>query len=105
MKAGLLTRRQLAGRTWRRLFPDVYVHRNVPVTHALRVQAAVLLLPDAAVSGASAAVLWGVPLVDTWADVEVTLPPTAHPRRVPGLRVRRAQVAAHDILETGAGEE
>lgn len=98
MRAGLLTRRQLAGRSWRRLFPDVYVHRDVPVTHGLRAQAASLLLPGAVVTGASAAVLWGVPLVSTWADVEVTLPPTAHPRRVPGLRVRRAHLRPHDVL-------
>jgi hypothetical protein len=98
LRAGLLTRRQLSGRSWRRLFPDVYVHCDVPVTHALRAQAASLLLPDAVVTGASAAVLWGVPLATTWADVEVTLPPTAHPRRIPGLCVRRAQLPAHDVL-------
>ena len=98
MRAGLLTRRQLAGRSWRRLFPDVYVHVDVPVTHGLRARAATLLLPDAVVTGASAAVLWGVPLATTWADVEVTLPPAAHARRIPGLRVRRAQLAAHDVL-------
>jgi very-short-patch-repair endonuclease len=98
VSAGLLTRRQLAGRSWRRLFPDVYVHGDVPVTHALRAQAATVLLPDAVVSGASAAVLWGVPLAGAGADVEVTQPPTAHPRRVPGLRVRRAQLAAYDVL-------
>jgi very-short-patch-repair endonuclease len=98
VRAGLLTRRQLAGRSWRRLFPDVYVHCDVPVTHSLRATAAILLLPDAVVTGASAAVLWGVPLATTWADVEVTVPPTAHPRRIPGLRVRRARLAAHDVL-------
>jgi hypothetical protein len=98
VRAGLLTRRQLAGRSWRRLFPDVYVHCDVPVTHGLRARAATVLLPDAVVTGVSAAVLWGVPLANTWADVEVTVPPTAHPRRVPGLRVRRAQLAAHDVL-------
>jgi hypothetical protein len=98
VRAGLLTRRQLAGRSWRRLFPDVYVHRDVPVTHALRAQAACVLLPDAVVSGVSAAVLWGVPLAGPWADVEVTLPPTAHPRRIPGLRVRRAHLDSHDVL-------
>lgn len=98
VRARLLTRRQLAGRSWRRLFPDVYVHRDLPVTHGLRAQAATLLLPDAVVTGTSAAVLWGVPLANTWADVEVTLPPTAHPRRIPGLRARRAHLRPHDVL-------
>jgi hypothetical protein len=96
--AGLLSRRSLAGRSWRRLFPDIYVHSDVPVTHELRAHAAVLLLPAAVVSGASAAVLWGVPLVGCDADVEVTLPPAAHPRRIPGLRVRRALLRPVDVL-------
>lgn len=96
--AGLLTRRRLAGGSWRRLFPDVYVHRDVPVTHELRAHAATVLLSGAIVTGRSAAVLWGVPLVDAAADVEVTLPPSAHPRRIAGLRVRRALVLPGDVL-------
>jgi hypothetical protein len=91
---GLLTRRQLDGRSWRRLFPDVYVHRDVPVTHALRSKGAWLLLPAAVVTGRSAAVLWGVELADPCDDVEVTVSAGAHPRRVPGLRVRRARLPA-----------
>ncbi|MGY1802618.1 hypothetical protein ACI78T_04965 [Blastococcus sp. SYSU D00922] len=70
----------------------MYVHAAVPVTHALRVRAACLLLPDAVVTGRSAAVLWGVDLADVGDDVEVTLPPAAGPRRLPGLRARRADI-------------
>jgi len=96
VRAGLLTRGQLRGPTWRRIFPDVYVHRAVPDSHALRARAAALLLPGAVVTGRSAAVLWGVDLAGVGDVVEVTLPPGAHPRRVPGLRVRRAVLpAAH----------
>jgi hypothetical protein len=98
VRSGLLTRRQLAGRSWRRLFPDVYVHTDVPVTHELRAHAATLLLPGGVVTGRSAAVLWGVPLVTASADVEVTLPPMTHPRRIPGVRVRRALLRPHDVL-------
>ena len=36
----MLTRGQLRGPIWQRLFPDVYVHRGVPVTELTR-------LPDA----------------------------------------------------------
>lgn len=90
--AGLLTRRQLRGATWRRLLPDVYVHAAVPVTHQLRAEAACCLLPEAIVTGRSAAVLWGVHLAGPMDDVEVTLPPSAGPRRVPGLTVRRASI-------------
>ena len=92
MRAGLLTRRQLDGPTWRRLFRDVYVHAGIEVTHELRAGAACLLLPDALVTGRSAAVLWGVPLAETWDDVELTLAPAAHPCRLPGARVRRARI-------------
>ena len=101
VRTGLLTRRQLDGRSWRRLFPDVYVHTDVPVTHALRAQAATLLLPDAVVTGRSAAVLWGVPMAAAAEQVEVTLPPTAHPRRIAGLDVRRALVRPGDVLHRG----
>jgi G:T-mismatch repair DNA endonuclease (very short patch repair protein) len=98
VRSGLLTRRQLDGDSWHRLFPDVYVRQDVPLTHELRAEAAALLLPDAVVTGRSAAVLWGVPLADVRADVEVTLPPTAHPRRIRGLYVRRAMLRPADRL-------
>jgi hypothetical protein len=87
-----VTRRRLDGPTWRRLFRDVYVHRDVPVTHGLRAEAALLLLPEGVVTGRSAAVLWGVPLAATWDDVELTLAPSAHACRLSGLRVRRARL-------------
>jgi hypothetical protein len=93
VRGRLLTARQLDGPTWRRLFRDVYVHRDLPVDHALRAEAACLLLPEAVVTGRSAAVLWGVDLAGPADDVEVTVPPGAHPRRISGLRVRRAVVA------------
>ena len=88
--AGLVTRRQLDGVAWRRLFRDVYVHSAVAVTHESRaVAAATLLVPGAVVTGCSAAVLWGVDLAGVEDDVELTVPPTAHPVRMSGLRVHR----------------
>jgi hypothetical protein len=90
---GLLTADQLRSSAWRRLFRGVYVHRDVPVTYALRAHAACVLLPAAVVTGRSAAVLWGVELAGADDDVEVTVPPTSHPHRLPGLRVRRAHLA------------
>lgn len=56
VRTGTLTRRQLDGPTWRRLFPDVYVHSGVPVTHELRAEAATVLLPDAVVTPAASQV-------------------------------------------------
>ena len=88
---GLLTPNQLRGPAWRRLFPDVYADRLLPVTHSLRARAAAtFVVPGAVVTGPSAAVLWGVDLAGPQEDVELTVPAGSHPRRVPGLRVRRA---------------
>ena len=101
VRAGLLSWRRLDGPAWRRLCHDVYVHAGVPVTHPLRTRAACLLLPEAVVTGRSAAVLWGVELAGPEDDVEVTLPPGAHPRRIPGLRVRRAVIPAEQRWRRG----
>ena len=76
---GLLTPDQLRSSAWRRLFRGVYVHRDVPVTHALRAHAASVLLPAAVVTGRSAAVLWGVDLAGVEDDVEVTIPSSVAP--------------------------
>jgi hypothetical protein len=97
LRSGRLTARRLRSRSWRRLFPDVYVHADVPVTHELRARAATVLRPDAVVTGLSTAVLWGVPLAGPQDDVEVTVSPGSHPVRVPGLRVRRADVPADRV--------
>lgn len=97
MAAGLLTERQLRGSSWCRLLQGVYVHRDVPVTHALRAEAATVLLPGAVVTGRSAAVLWGVDLAGPEDDVEVTLPPGSHMVRVLGLCSRRAALPAGDV--------
>jgi len=93
VRRGVLTPNQLRGPAWRRLFEDVYVHADRPVTHALRARAAAgLVVPGAVVTGRSAAVLWGVPLAAADDVVELTIPPSSHPRRVPGIRVRRARL-------------
>lgn len=95
---GLLTPNQLRGPAWRPLFKDVYVDAAVPVTHELRARAAAgLLVRGSVVTGRSAGVLWGVQLAGADDPVELTLPPSAHPRRVPGLLVRRAGLPAEHV--------
>jgi very-short-patch-repair endonuclease len=96
--AGLSTRARLRSSPWRRLFPDVYVHADVELTHELRVRAAVLRHPDAVVSGRSAAVLWGVPMAGPDDDVELTSFPGAHPVRTAGIRMRRADLEEREAL-------
>lgn len=112
VRAGTITRHQLAGPGWVRVFPDVYVAAGVPLTHELRCRAALVLFPDAVVCGRSSARLWGVDVdgptgdPDT-AEVEVTRPRrapdedgTRRPagqQRIPGLRVRRRRVVGGDF--------
>ncbi|TFV62360.1 DUF559 domain-containing protein [Geodermatophilus sp. DF01-2] len=100
---GLLTRNQLRGPTWRRVWPDLYVHRDVEVTHALRARtASALLVPGSVVTGCSAAVLWDVDLVGAAADVELTVLPDHHPVRVAGLHVRRSRMPAEWVVRRRA---
>jgi hypothetical protein len=73
--AGLLTRRQLNGQTWRRLNHDVYADRALPFDHLLLVRGAALFMPPGAViDGRSAAHVWGVPMASADDVVEVWTP-------------------------------
>jgi very-short-patch-repair endonuclease len=97
---GLLTPNQLRGPAWRRLFEDVYIHVDRPVSHALRARAAAsMVVPGSVVTGRSAAVLWGVELASVGDEVELTVPPSWHPRRIPGVRVRRAVLPAGHVQQ------
>jgi very-short-patch-repair endonuclease len=99
VRSGLLTPNELRGPAWRPLFRDVYADASLTVTHALRARtAAGLVVRGAVVTGRSAAVLWGVELATADDPVELTLPPSAHPRRVPGLQVRRAVLPAEHVV-------
>jgi hypothetical protein len=70
--AGLVTRGQLAGSRYRRVFRDVYVPAAMAVTHELRCECAALVLPaDAVLTGRSAATLRGVQLALPGDPVEV----------------------------------
>jgi hypothetical protein len=95
---GLLTRNQLRSPAWRRLFEDVYIHVDRPVSHGLRARAAAsMVVPGSVVTGRSAAVLWGVDLAAVGDEVELTVPPSSHARRIPGVRVRRAVLPAGHV--------
>lgn len=47
-KAGLVSEAQLRSSRYRRLFQDVYVPADVPVTHELRCRGAALIVPKEA---------------------------------------------------------
>ena len=88
---GVLTRKELRGPAWRRLFRVVHADAALEVTHELRaIAAASVLVPGAVVSGRSAAVLWGLDVAGPADDVELTVPPGCTRSVVPGVRVRRA---------------
>ncbi|SCX39602.1 hypothetical protein SAMN03159343_0711 [Klenkia marina] len=98
---GLLTPAQLRGRGWQRVLPDVYTRADADLTHELRARAAAVLLPDAVVTGRSAAWLWRVDVdgpdgAARCPHVEVTIPPGGR-TRVPGLVVRRRVLADHQV--------
>jgi very-short-patch-repair endonuclease len=102
LMAGLLTRGQLRSSAWRRLFPDVYACSSLPVDHARRARAlARLAIPQAVVSGRSAAVLWGVSLAGPDDDVECTLAPSCRAGTLRGVRVTRRALTGEEITRRG----
>ena len=99
VRRGIVTKRQLRSSAWCRLFHDVYLHAAVPMTHALLCRAVQLLLPNgAAISGGSAAFLYGANVLQRDAPVEVTLPPRVWLRTQPGIVVRHSELPSTDIV-------
>jgi len=96
--SGLVSRRQLAGPAWRRLLPDVYAHVDAPLDRLAWCQAAALLLPPGgAISGRSAALLFGADVLPLDAPVEVTVPRPAAMRQHARLVVRRAVLPPYEV--------
>ncbi len=102
MAAGLVSKGQLRGSTFRRLFPDIYLPREVAPTLAVRSRGAQLLVAGyGALAGYSAAELLGARIAPRDADAEVVVPGGEF-RECRGLRVHREQLA-DDEVETIAG--
>jgi very-short-patch-repair endonuclease len=84
VSSGLVTWQMLRGPTWRRLLPDVYVQAAAfdADDHRMWCDAVAVKLPvGGAVSGLSAALLWGVDLLPRGGGpVHVTLPRSARPQ-------------------------
>jgi Protein of unknown function (DUF559) len=99
VSAGLLTWTQLRGATWRRLFPDVYCLAALALDHRTLCFAAGLLLDGrpGAVSGRSAAHLWGAEVLPLGAPVELTVPSTVRLSVPPGLVVVRSALPEPDV--------
>lgn len=100
---GLLTRRQLSTELWRRLLPDVYAWRELPLDHRTWcVAAGVFLRGRGAISGRDAAALWGVDVHRRGALIEVTVPSYVRFRTPPGLRVVRSRLPKGDVSSLAA---
>ncbi|MDG4769461.1 DUF559 domain-containing protein [Solwaraspora sp. WMMD792] len=98
--AGLLTKRSLTGPAWRRLFADVYVQAAAfdDGDHRMWCEAAAVKMPaGGAVSGLSAAYLWGVDLLPHRSPVHVTLPRSARPGPHPRLAVVHRSLGREDV--------
>lgn len=88
--AGEVTWKRLGGPDYVRLVRDVYVRRGVRVTHQLRCAAVAMIIPpDAVISGRSAAAVRGVSLAQPWDPVEVVVAESDRFGPVRGLAVRR----------------
>ncbi|MFV2021779.1 endonuclease domain-containing protein [Micromonospora sp. LOL_023] len=104
--AGLITRRMLNGPSWRRILPDVYVHKSSydPDDHRMWCRAAAARLPPgAAIHELSAAFLWGVDILprrgpgQAVVPVHVALPKTARRYSHPILKSAHRTLAPDDI--------
>jgi len=99
VRSGLLTRRRLESGAWRRMFKDVYLHEAVELSHLTRCRAVALVLPaGAAVSGASAAHLFGADIVGTHAPVEVTVPRDLRLPGHTGVVTRYSELRPEDVV-------
>ncbi|MFV2022204.1 DUF559 domain-containing protein [Micromonospora sp. LOL_023] len=99
--AGLITKRMLTGPAWRRLLPDVFVHvaSFEPDDHRMWCEAVALKLPSGgAISGLSAAYLWGVDLLPRRSPVHVTLPRSARPTPQPRIAVSHIALDPTDTV-------
>ncbi len=93
---GLVTKGQLRGPGFRRLFPDIYLPTSVVPTLAVRSRAAHLLVAGSgALAGYSAAEMLGVRISPRDADAEVVA--RVDVRECRGLRVHREQLADDEV--------
>ncbi|BAL85942.1 hypothetical protein AMIS_7220 [Actinoplanes missouriensis 431] len=96
--SGLLTRGMLAGPSWSRIFPDVYVHRDHQLDHRDWCAAATLTIPAGAViGGPSAASLWGAVTPAHTTPVHVAAPRAIRLRRDPRIAVHYTSLRPGDV--------
>lgn len=96
---GLLTRKQLRGAKYQRIFPNIYLHRNYYADLRARSLAAYLYVRERGVlAGYSAAELHGAHCAPNDAEAEVLVPRFGLRSR-PGLRVHRDVAFDEEIVD------
>ncbi|GAA1875053.1 hypothetical protein GCM10009836_65350 [Pseudonocardia ailaonensis] len=100
--SGLLTPGALRGHRFVRVFPDVYVPADLPLTFEVRSRAGHVLTErrGGVLAGYSAAVLLGASCEPRGAPAEVIVP--SHVRRVPGLLSRQGDVDPAERVAIGS---
>jgi hypothetical protein len=95
---GLLTRRQLRERSYRRLVHGVYADPALDLDHRLRCTGVALLLPrGTAIAGHSAAAWHGAPFAAPSDPVNVVRPPSVLWKGPREVRVHQGELAAGEV--------
>ncbi|NEK93011.1 DUF559 domain-containing protein [Modestobacter muralis] len=95
---GLITRRQLRARSYRRLVHGVYADPGLVHDHRLRCRGVALLLPAGCVLGGHSAAAWpGAPFAGAHDPVTVLRPPSTPWAGPQGTRVHQADLAPEDV--------
>src|SRR4051794_6757218 len=98
---GLLTRRQLESGLFRRVLHNVYVDPSVVIDHQLRARAAALLMPpEAAIGGRSAAAWYGAPFANATDPVVVVAPRGCSWDGPRGVRVHTTDLRPSEVRTT-----
>jgi hypothetical protein len=97
---GVLTRKQLRERGFRRVVHGVYADPGLPLDHRLRCRAVALLLPlGTAVGGHSAAAWYGAPFAGAHDPVTVLRPASVEWKGPREARVHRTDLAVADVVD------
>lgn len=99
VRAGLLTKQDLRGRAWHRMFRGVYADARLAGSYQQRCLAAswYVVPKQAAIAGRSAAWLLGVTLAPETDPIEVVAPWDARFGPVKGLRIHVADLPEDDV--------
>lgn len=102
LRTGLLTPAQLRSPAWQRVLHGVYADAALPLDHGLKTRAAALTVPpDVAITGVSAAWLWGAWLASPGDPVDLVRPPGRRLGSSPQFRTRNSPLPDSDLDRLG----